>query len=136
MSFPLRRADREGGDPHGHDQHLQGKEPGQMRVLEIGCGAGGLRARFRTVRGGACRGCERRDGRQARARGRPRQRVRLSEQREGSFVLGERVFDFAFSTIVFQHIPSYEVIESYVGEVVPAAAAGRVVQVPGAGERR
>jgi SAM-dependent methyltransferase len=26
-------------------------------------------------------------------------------------------FDFAFSSIVFQHIPSYEVIESYVREV-------------------
>src|SRR5262249_9029600 len=26
-------------------------------------------------------------------------------------------FDFAFSTIVFQHIPSYEVIENYVREV-------------------
>ena len=32
-------------------------------------------------------------------------------------VVGDRVFDFAFSTIVFQHIPSYEVIESYVREV-------------------
>jgi SAM-dependent methyltransferase len=32
-------------------------------------------------------------------------------------VLGTLEFDFAFSSIVFQHIPSREVIETYVREV-------------------
>jgi hypothetical protein len=31
--------------------------------------------------------------------------------------LGDRQFDFAFSSCCFQHIPSYEVIETYVREI-------------------
>ena len=37
-------------------------------------------------------------------------------------VLGERVFDFAFSICCFHHIPSREVIENYIREV--AACCG------------
>src|ERR1700724_2669900 len=73
----------------------QGKDPKQMRVLEIGCGAG------RITRALA---------------GRPNAFIDQNNGKDLS-ILGDRVFDFAFSTIVFQHIPSYAIIESYVREV-------------------
>ena len=41
--------------------------------------------------------------------------------------------DFAFSSIVFQHIPSREIIENYVREVHRLLRPGGAVQIPGAG---
>ena len=38
---------------------------------------------------------------------------------------GETQFDFAYSNIVFQHIPSREVIENYVSEVHRLLRPGR-----------
>ena len=73
----------------------QGKDPKQMRVLEIGCGAG------RITRALADR---------------PNAFIYQNNGKDLS-IIGDRVFDFAFSTIVFQHIPSYAIIESYVREV-------------------
>ena len=47
--------------------------------------------------------------------GGPAERFRVPEQRKRPFrIAGGSAFDFAFSGIVFQHIPSREVIESYV----------------------
>ena len=49
---------------------------------------------------------------------RPPECIRLSEQRHGSCgCTGWTAYDFAFTTIVFQHIPSREVIYNYVREV-------------------
>ena len=42
--------------------------------------------------------------------------------------------DFAFSCIVFQHIPNREIIESYVREVNRLLRPGGSVQIPGAGQ--
>ena len=97
----------------------QGKEPKQMRVLEIGCGAGritrALAGLFGEVHAVDVSGEMVSKARAALA-DRPNAFVYQNNGKDLS-VLGDRVFDFAFSTIVFQHIPSYAVIESYVREV-------------------
>lgn len=98
----------------------QGRKPEDMRVLEIGCGAGrvtrALSKIFGEVHGVDVSGEMVGQARRALA-GCPNAFV---YQNDGSTleVLPEGLsFDFAFSTIVFQHIPSREVIENYVREV-------------------
>jgi SAM-dependent methyltransferase len=97
----------------------QGKPPAAMRVLEIGCGAGRVTRALAKVFGEV-------------------HAVDVSGEmvRQAALALGDRPnafvyqnngkdltvlpaleFDFAFSSIVFQHIPSREVIENYVREV-------------------
>jgi ubiquinone/menaquinone biosynthesis C-methylase UbiE len=97
----------------------QGREPATMRVLEIGCGAGrvtrALSALFGEVYGVDISGEMIRQARTALAE-RPNVRLFQNNGKDLS-VLGDVVFDFAFSSIVFQHIPSAEVIENYVREV-------------------
>jgi len=97
----------------------QGKDPKQMKVLEIGCGAGRVTRALSGVFGEVY-GVDISSEMVARAKqalaDRPHAHV---YQNSGSdlAVLGDVQVDFAFSTIVFQHIPSREVIESYVREV-------------------
>ena len=97
----------------------QGKDPKRMRVLEIGCGAGrvtrALAGVFGEVYAVDISGEMVRQARQALAH-LPGVHI---EQNNGCdlSVLGRLRVDFAFSTIVFQHIPSKEVIESYVRDV-------------------
>jgi SAM-dependent methyltransferase len=97
----------------------QGKAPGEMRVLEIGCGAGrvtrALAKFFHEVHAVDVSG----------------EMVRLATQALNGYshafvyqnngrdleVVPALDFDFAFSSIVFQHIPSREIIENYVREV-------------------
>src|ERR1700704_2306474 len=97
----------------------QGKDPKQMRVLEIGCGAGritrALAGLFGEVHAVDVSGEMVNKARAALA-DRPNAVVYQNNGKDLS-ILGDRVFDFAFSTIVFQHIPSYAIIESYVREV-------------------
>ncbi len=97
----------------------QGRDPKQMTVLEIGCGAGRVTRALARLFG------------QVYAVDVSGEMIRLARhalkdqtnaflfQNNGKdlTVLPEREFDFAFSSIVFQHIPSREVIESYVREV-------------------
>ena len=72
----------------------------------------------RNVRRGSRRGCQWRDG--AAGRGRleryPNAFVYQNNGQDLS-VVPDLEFDFAFSSIVFQHIPSREIIENYVREV-------------------
>jgi SAM-dependent methyltransferase len=97
----------------------QGIDPKQMRVLEIGCGAGRI---TRALSGlfGEVHAVDVSGEMVAKARlalgDRPNAFIYQNNGKDLS-VIGERTFDFAFSTIVFQHIPSYDVIESYVREV-------------------
>jgi len=97
----------------------QGKEPREMKVLEIGCGAGRV---TRALSGlfGQVYGVDVSGEMVARARlavaDRPNAQVFQNNGRDLS-VLGDIQVDFAFSTIVFQHIPSREIIENYVREV-------------------
>src|ERR1700730_839693 len=97
----------------------QGKDPKQMKVLEIGCGAGritrALAGLFGEVHAVDVSG-EMVEQAKAALADRPNAHVYQNNGKDLA-VVGDRVFDFAFSTIVFQHIPSYEVIETYVREV-------------------
>src|SRR5580693_1084724 len=92
----------------------QGLAPKQMKVLEIGCGAGritrALAGLFGEVHAVDVSGEMVAQARAALA-DRPNAFVYQNNGKDLA-VIGDRVFDFAFSTIVFQHIPSYEVIEN------------------------
>jgi SAM-dependent methyltransferase len=97
----------------------QDKDPKQMRVIEIGSGAGRIsRALARLF--GEVHGVDVSGEMVAQAR------KALADTPNAFFyqnngmdlaVLPPGPYDFAFSTIVFQHIPSREVIYSYVREV-------------------
>jgi SAM-dependent methyltransferase len=97
----------------------QGKDPKQMRVVEIGCGAGRVTRALANVFGevhavdvsGEMVALARRALADT-----PNAFVYQNNGKDRS-VLPPGPFDFAFSTIVFQHIPSREVIYSYVREV-------------------
>ncbi len=97
----------------------QGKDPKQMKVLEIGCGSGritrALAETFGEVYGVDISG-EMIERAKESLRNFPNAHV---FQNSGSDlqVLGDIQVDFAFSYIVFQHIPSREVIYSYAREV-------------------
>jgi cyclopropane fatty-acyl-phospholipid synthase-like methyltransferase len=97
----------------------QGRDPSQMRVLEIGCGAGrvtrALARFFGEVHAVDVSGEMVRLARSA-LRDHPNASIYQNNGRDLS-VVPELQFDFAFSTIVFQHIPSRDVIENYVREV-------------------
>lgn len=97
----------------------QGKEPQAMRVLEIGCGAARV-TRALAGRFGEVHAVDISPEMVARARaaltGFPHAHVYQNNGADLA-VIPVANFDFAFSTIVFQHIPSRAVIESYVREV-------------------
>ena len=97
----------------------QGRDPSQMRVLEIGCGAGrvtrALARFFGEVHAVDVSGEMVRLARNA-LRDHPNASIYQNNGRDLS-VVPELQFDFAFSSIVFQHIPSRDVIENYVREV-------------------
>jgi SAM-dependent methyltransferase len=97
----------------------QGKDPNTMRVLEIGCGAARV---TRALAGlfGEVHAVDISPEMVAQARaalaGFPHAHVYQNNGTDLT-VVPTAAFDFAFSTIVFQHIPSREVIENYVREV-------------------
>jgi len=97
----------------------QGKDPRQMKVLEIGCGTGrvtrALSFLFGEVYAVDISGEMVRQARQALA-GRPNVHIHQNSVSDLA-VLGDIEVDFAFSSIVFQHIPSREIIRNYVREV-------------------
>lgn len=106
----------------------QGKDPKQMRVLEIGCGAGrvtrALAGLFGEVHAVDVSGEMIAQAKQALDTF-PNAHVYQNNGTDLS-CLPELHFDFAFSTIVFQHIPSREVIESYVREAGRLLTPGRL----------
>lgn len=97
----------------------QGKPPEQMKVLEIGCGAGRVTRALSEIFGEVYAvDVSSEMIRQAKAGLADRPNVYLFQNNGMDLeVLGDRMVDFAFSSIVFQHIPSREVIETYVREV-------------------
>lgn len=107
----------------------QGDEPKQMRVLEIGCGAGRVTAAlaetFGEVHAVDISGEMVAQARQALA-SRPNAHVYQNNGMDLSVIPAGEGFDFAFSMIVFQHIPSREVIENYVREVHRLLKPGRL----------
>jgi SAM-dependent methyltransferase len=97
----------------------QGRDPKQMKVLEIGCGAGRVTSALAEVFGEVhAVDVSRRMVKLARRALAGKRNVRVYKNNGMDLsVLPDIQFDFAFSTIVFQHIPSLEIIESYVREV-------------------
>jgi cyclopropane fatty-acyl-phospholipid synthase-like methyltransferase len=108
----------------------QGKDPKQMTVLEIGCGAGRVTRAFARFFG-AVHAFDIspemvKQARRAVAEF-PNAHVHCNNGKDlraltGGFTrwLGRDpavAFDFAFSTMVFQHIPSRSIVENYVREV-------------------
>jgi|SRR5579863_4791620 len=97
----------------------QGKAPGEMRVLEIGCGAGrvtrALARFFGEVHAVDVSGEMVLLAKQA-LKDQPNASVYQNNGKDLT-VIPDIAFDFAFSSIVFQHIPSREIIENYVHEV-------------------
>jgi len=97
----------------------QGKDPKSMRVLEIGCGAGRLTRALANLFGevhavdvsGEMIGRAR-----AALAGHPNAHVYQNNGYDLA-VIPPLKFDFAYSLIVFQHIPSHDIIENYVREV-------------------
>ncbi len=97
----------------------QGKDPRQMRVLEIGCGAGRLTRALSNVFG-EVHAVDVSGEMVARARQAVADRSTVYVYKNNGYDLGvvpRLEFDFAYSAVVFQHIPSHEVIENYVREV-------------------
>jgi SAM-dependent methyltransferase len=96
-----------------------GKSPGDMRVLEIGCGAGritrALARVFGEVHGVDISGEMITKAREA-LKDTPNAHVYQNNGLDLT-VVPAQPFDFAFSIFVFQHIPSYEIIENYLHEV-------------------
>lgn len=97
----------------------QGKDPKQMRVIEVGCGAGRITRAFAKLFGEVhavdVSGEMVAQAQKALAKT-PNAFVYQNNGMDLS-VLPAGPYDFAFSTIVFQHIPSREVIYNYVREV-------------------
>lgn len=97
----------------------QGKDPKQMKVIEIGCGAGrvtrALAELFGEVHAVDVSGEMVSLAREA-LRDLPNAHVYQNNGTDLS-VLPPGPYDFAFSSIVFQHIPSREIIENYVRDV-------------------
>jgi SAM-dependent methyltransferase len=97
----------------------QGREPREMKVLEIGCGAGRVTRALGELFGevhavdvsGEMVGLAR-----AACQDQPKTFVYHNNGRDLEPVRGAP-FDFAFSSCCFQHIPSYDVIENYVREI-------------------
>jgi ubiquinone/menaquinone biosynthesis C-methylase UbiE len=98
----------------------QGRDRRQMNILEIGCGTGritrALARQFGHVWAVDISAEMVRQAREA-LRDFPNAQVFQNNGRDLSVIADPPRFDFAFSYIVFQHIPSYEVIESYMREV-------------------
>ncbi|MGD0497338.1 MAG: class I SAM-dependent methyltransferase [Bryobacteraceae bacterium] len=97
----------------------QGTPPGRMRVLEIGCGAGRLTRALAGIFGEVHAvdvSAEMVSVARRKLAGIPNVHLYQNNGYDLS-VLPDVVFDFAFSYIVFQHIPSLAVISNYCREV-------------------
>ena len=97
----------------------QGKDPARMRVLEIGCGAGRLTRALSSIFG-EIHAVDVSGEMVTRARAALHDRPNVTFYQNNGCdlaVVPPLVFDFAYSSHVFQHIPSREVIETYVREV-------------------
>jgi len=117
----------------------QGKDPKEMRVLEIGCGAGrvtrALAKLFGEVHGVDVSGEMVALAREA-LRDFPNAFVYQNNGMDLSVLPPGLIFDFAFSSIVFQHIPSREIIESYVREVNRVLRPGALFKFQVQGDTR
>ena len=97
----------------------QGKDPKQMRVLEIGCGAGRITRALAKLFGEVHAvdiSAEMVEAARTAVADFPNAHIYQNNGCDLT-VIPNLEFDFAYSIIVFQHIPSKEIIESYIREV-------------------
>lgn len=117
----------------------QGRDPKRMRVLEIGCGAGRITRALSNIFGEIhavdVSGEMVRLARAALA-DRPNVFLYQNNGEDLTVVPADALFDFAYSTIVFQHIPSREVIENYVREAGRLLRRGALFKFQVQGETR
>ena len=123
------------GESHLREQILndminicQGQDPGQMRILEIGCGAGRVTRALSSVFG-RVDAVDVSGEMIARARESLRDHPNICLHQNNGVDLGmfgPDEFDFVFSCIVFQHIPSKAIIENYIHEVRRVLRPGRL----------
>jgi len=98
---------------------FQGRDPKTFRMIEIGCGAGRLTNALAGVFG-EVHGVDVSGEMLAQARTMLAGHGNVYLYQNNGFdlaVLPRHSYDFAFTLVVFQHIPSYAVIENYVREV-------------------
>ena len=97
----------------------QGKDPKQMKVLEIGCGTGRVTKAFANLFGEVhAVDVSGEMVRQAREALKDLPNVHIYQNSGADVrVVPELGFDFAYSTAVFHHIGSREIIESYMLDV-------------------
>ena len=98
----------------------QGKNPQDMRVLEIGCGAGRVTRALSDLFGEVFAvdvSAEMVERAKRALADRPNAKIFNNNGMDLSDLPTDRPYDFAFSGIVFQHIPSRDVISNYVREV-------------------
>ncbi len=108
------------------DLLLDGKPSAECRMVEIGCGIGRM-TRWAAQHFGEVHGLDISQEMLARARDRVRDcpNVTLYLGSGGDLAgLPDAYFDLAFSYIVFQHIPSREIIEAYVRDAVRVLRPG------------
>ena len=101
------------------DRICAGRDPAGMRVLEIGCGIGRMTEHLADVFG-EVHGVDVSGEMIARGRERLAHRgdVHLTETSGADLAFfGDAFFDFAFSFIVFQHVPAKEIVLSNFREV-------------------
>jgi SAM-dependent methyltransferase len=97
----------------------QGKDPQSMRIIEIGCGAGRLTRAFSKIFG-EVHAVDVSGEMVARAKAALIDRPNAYVYQNNGYdltVIPPLEFDFAYSELVFQHVPSHGVIENYVREV-------------------
>lgn len=98
---------------------FQGADPKTMKVVEIGCGAGRLTRALSDIFG-EVHAVDVSAEMVQQARKAVADRAHVTVHNNNGYdlsMLPSGEFDFAYSAVVFQHIPSYEVIENYVREV-------------------
>ncbi len=120
------------------DRLTQGKDPKQMRILELGCGPGRMTGALADCFGEVVAVDISREMialAQEALQDRPNVRLRQTNGQDLS-VLGDTAFDFAFSFIMFQHIPVIEIVESYVRDVARLLRPGGLFKFQAQGSCR
>jgi SAM-dependent methyltransferase len=100
------------------DQICCGRTPGEMRVLEIGCGAGRLTHALSKIFGSVDAvdiSSEMIAQERSALHGRSNIQFHVNNGVDLS-MLEDNSFDFALSVIVFQHIPRKAIVENYIRE--------------------
>jgi SAM-dependent methyltransferase len=120
------------------DNVCRGRDPKQMRVLEIGCGAGRVTHALAEVFGEVHAvdvSSEMLRQAESALRDKPNVFLHKNNGRDLAALKGLE-FDFAFSLLVFQHIPDRAIIENYLREVARLLRPGCLFKAQLQGDAR